>query len=1199
MKKFLHYTIAASLVVPATVAFVGEPMQASAKTTTIDDLPATSTTTNVANTYKELERLIDVRLINRESRFELHFNRGSNTSLAIKDVKKHIEDYIADTFNFKEAQPYVGWSIKDFDIETIDSEQKMTFVVKPTFYTTLSQEKDVDKEIKAISNEIITASMTDFEKTLAIYEYIAKFDLTKDRTKTDAQSPYTLLKDKRGTSRAFALVALRLLEYNDIPVKVINGEILGDVNDNLDVNHFWNLVYLNGSWYHLDSALGAGYTGQTESFPYEHFLLSDATMQTSHQWIGYSTLPATNTQYEKYRYWKKMQLANKHLIYINGKDLRDELGVDTTILQGYRVKDFVYDDVNNWIYFIGQSHGNYLYKIRPDGERFEIVSRDRGKSIAIEEVKRKDKPSEYRLVYERASGGKQTTKIEPQAEVDKREAEVIEKLILRLPTKPNVRQIAEVRAKYNLLPIEARKYLSFEASMRWATAQAELTPAQNQAADIAVQIAMLEELKPSFRTDVEAARDAYTNLSAAQQKDVYNYRDLERAEKQVQNNLSLALHLDRDIKKLDVDVTAYQDNVMSYMDRFNDMTFAQQVLVVKDRELFDNKREVLKHIAIAADFDYRVEMLEEDDPRIIEKVKALRDLYDEIHVVQDRNIKRYDRLIALEQYIKKVQTDVKKWQDDVDALYAHYQEVQSSTSSTTPVVISDAFVRNLLDYRESYDKMKKAEQNIVRSAEGKLDEMYDWAKLTFRTAEVQAVEKEIDKLSIDLREIEERMKPVVESYYKLSQNEQLIVENYKKLIDLEEWVIYKKDIARVQALINKIASASGWAAFKNATYDARFAYNNLNDYAKGKITNYSTLTAAEQKIKDGNPDNPTPEKPQPPAPSKDKIEVDGDLTPTGYTFHLTNDIVKDTIAIDGLKDLVLRGGGMTIAIDSGAANERLARLSEAEVTLSVIKDHTVTLDLTLMVGNQKRKITHLDDYIELTLPIDKVMDDTYQKVMLNDDGTTFAAVPFIDDGKNITLKPRTIGTYYVKESDVHFNDIAYNTYEDAITFLANRYIVHGTTPTTYKPSNLVTRAQFSRMVARSLDIMNTKTMPSPFVDVRGKDFEQAVMALQKYDIIKGSTPDFFNPYANLTRQQGLVMMKRLLESLHVTLDYDGYEPYLDDWHQLSTEAQDAYIALEHLDLIDTHDGKFYPGKYLQRDEMAHMLSQTLKEAGLY
>lgn len=1196
MKKFLHYTLAASLVVPTTMAFVAP---VSAKTTPIEDLPATSTTTNVANTYKELERLIDVRLNNREQSFELHFNRVGNNAITIKDVKAHIAQYVTDRFNFKEASPYVGWSIKDVEIETIDSAEKMTFVIRPSYYTTLAQDKEVDRMIKNISADIIKNTMTDFEKTLAIYEYVANFKLTKDQTTTDPQSTYTLLKDKRASARAFALLTFRLLEYNDIPVKVVNGEILGDVNDNLDVNHFWNLVYLNGNWYHLDSALGAGYTGQTRQFPYQYFLLSDQTMQQSHSWTGYSTLPANATKYEKYRYWTKMQHANKHLVYSNGLDLRNELGVDDTILQGYRVKDFVYDDQNNWIYFIGQSHGNYLYKIRPDGNRFEIVSRERGKSVKIEEITQKNKPTEYRLVYERASGGIQTTKIEPQDEVDRKEAATIDSLIKRLPANPSVKQVAEVRAKYNLLPIEARQYLSMEATLLWAAAQGALTASQNRAADIAVQIAMLEPLKPSFRTDVEAARNAYEALTDAEKNTIYNYRDLQQAERQVQDNLSLALRLDRDIEALDVDETSYQSDIERYMDRFNDMTFAQQVLVVKDRELFTKKLEVLAHIAVAADFDYRVEMLEEDDPRIIEKVKALRDLYDEIHVVQDRNIKRYDRLIALEQYIKKVQTDVKKWQDDVDALYAHYQEVQSSTSSTTPVVISDAFVRNLLDYRESYDKMKKAEQNIVRSAEGKLDEMYDWAKLTFRTAEVQAVEKEIDKLSIDLREIEERMKPVVESYYKLSQNEQLIVENYKKLIDLEEWVIYKKDIARVQALINKIASASGWAAFKNATYDARFAYNNLNNYAKGKITNYSTLTAAEQKIKDGNPDNPTPEKPQPPAPSKDKIEVDGDLTPTGYTFHLTNDIVKDTIAVDGLKDLVLRGGGMTIAIDSGAANERLARLSEAEVTLSVIKDHTVTLDLTLMVGNQKRKITHLDDYIELTLPIDKVMDDTYQKVMLNDDGTTFAAVPFIDDGKNITLKPRTIGTYYVKESDVHFNDITYNIYEDAITFLANRYIVHGTTPTTYKPSNLVTRAQFSRMVARSLDIMNTKTMPSPFVDVRGKDFEQAVMALQKYDIIKGSTPDFFNPYANLTRQQGLVMMKRLLESLHVTLDYDGYEPYLDDWHQLSTEAQDAYIALEHLDLIDTHDGKFYPGKYLQRDEMAHMLSQTLKEAGLY
>jgi len=1195
LKKFISYTIAASLLVPAVIA----PIQADAKTIPIDELPLTSTTTNVANTYKELERLIDVRLVNRENRFELHFNRNNDTSIEIKDVKQHIINYVTDQFHFKEASPYVGWSIEDIAVETIDSEEKMTFIITPRFYTSLTEEKNVDTTINTISERITTKNMTDYQKTLAIYEYVTQFKLTKDGTRSNANSTYTLLNENKGSALTFALLTYRLLEHNNIPVKVINGAILGDATDNLDVNHFWNLVYLNGNWYHIDSALGAGYTGQVKQFPYNYFLISDKTLRQTHNWTGYSTLPATNTQYEKYREWKKMQHANKHLVYINGQDLRNELGVDNKILKGFRVKDFVYDDRNNWIYFIGESHGNYLYKIRPDGERFQVVSRERGEAIKIEEIKKQGQSSDYQLVYQRAAGSTQIIKIENQDTVDKKEALVVDHLIKNLPTRPTIKEIAEVRTKYNLLPIEARKFLSFEATLLWAAAQDELTINQSKSVDIAVQIALLDELKPTFRTDVEAARNAYEQLTSNQKQDIFNYYDLQYAERQVQDNLSIALQLDREVTNLDVDQTSYQNDIFRYMKQFNDLTFAQQVLVVKAPNLFKKNIEVLQHIGIAADFDYRIEMLEENDARIIDKVTALRRLYNEIHVVQDRNIKRYDRLIALEKYIDKLLKDVKGWQDNVEALYLHYQTVRASEGTPTPVIANDTFVANLIAYQDMYDEMKKPTKVIVKKNEAQLTEMYKWASMTFSTLQVQEVEKEIEKLSIDLREIEERIKPVTTAYFKLSANEQLIVKNYKKLLDLEKWIIYKKDIASTINAINKINNMPTWASFKNAAYEARFIYDNLNDYAKSKITNYTVLTAAEAKIKNGDPSKPPVVNPKPPTSTNDKIEVEGTRSSNGYQFKLTSSIAKETIAIDGDKDLFLYAGSTSIAIPSSALNERFARLAEAEISLSIVKDHAVTLTITLLNGNQKRIITYLDDYITIKLPTHEILEDSYDKVFLNSEGTNFGAVPFYEEGNAFLIKPRTVGTYFSKDYFAEFDDTYTTNYEDAINFLTNRYIVRGTSHTTYEPNAPLTRAQFSLMVARALDLLQTPIQADSFVDTKGKEFEQAVMALQKYEIIKGVTPDYFKPYDNLTRQQGLVMMKRLLESLNVTLNFNGYEPFLDDWSLLSSEAKDAYIALEHLDLIDVSDNNFHPYQKLKRDEMAHMLSQTLKEAKLY
>ena len=1195
MKKILKYTIAASLIFPTTLSYIGSPSVVSANTTPISELPPTSTTTNVANNYKELERLIDVRLLNRESSFELHFNRLGNNSISIENVKNHIHQYMEDPFHFKEAHPYTGWSIKDFEIESINNKEKMTFVIKPTYFTSISQESDVDEQIKKISKDIIHPSMSEFQKTKAIYDYISKEKkLTNDNISSNPESTYALLNYNNGTSRSFALLTLRLLEYNKISSKIIKGNILGDINNNLDVDHFWNLVYLNGSWYNLDSALGAGYTNQTKEFPYQYFLISDSTLKATHNWVGYSTLTATNTQYERYRYWKKIHFSNKRLIYIDGYNLQDQLGVDNKIISGYRVKDFAYDEINNWVYFIGKSNGNYLYKMRPDGTRFEIVSREKGHSVAIEEIKTNGKLTSQRLNYTHISGGYDEWEIEPQIDVDKRKAKEIDDMIMRIsPSNPSVQDVAEIRAEYSLLPIDARKYISITASLRWASAQAALTTSQNESANIAVQIALLEELKPTFRTDVETTRNIYNQLSKKQKEDIYNYYELENAEYKVQENLSLAYRLDQDIKALDVDTTKYHNNILQYIERFDAMTFAQQVLVVQHKELFNKKREVLKHTAIAADFDYRVEMLNEHDERIVEKVHALRALYDEIHVVQDRNIKRYNRLIQFERYINKLDSDVTKWRDNTEQLYLHYTEVTSSNPSEAKI-ISDSFVRNLIDYRKSYKDLKPTEKTMVRSAEIKLKEMEKWAEQTFRTDEVIRLEKEIDKLSIDLREIEERMKPVLEDFYKLPANEQLIISNHTKLLDLESWVIYKKDINAVIKKIDAINRNNAWAKYKNATYEARFAYNSLNEYSKAKIHNYSKLTAAEKDIAKNNGNTTT----KPTKPTKDTIVVNGKKQQDGYVFEIDSSTVNQTISPEGTRNLVLKtDDGFKMTLNANNFNHRFARLSEMTVTINQTLDYMVEVQAFLHTGNQKKEIIELYDFAQIEVPTKWLSEDTYNMVILRSTNNDFTATPFYDNNRVYILNTRSLGKFYVRHEDIEFKDVSRHIYEEPIYFLANRHIVKGTSSTTYSPNRSVSRAQFAIMVARALNVSSDE--PSQFIDARGTYFESSVQALQQFAIINGTTPDYFVPHRSLSRQQGLLMMGRLLEAIGYELDDSGYEPYLKDWNKMDPEAQRIYIALEHLDLIDVSDGYFNPYKDLSRAEMAHMLTQTLQEAKFY
>lgn len=1199
MKKIGHYALAATLVIPSTVAFVGEANAA----TTVKDTTPSATTTNVANTHRELEQLINVRLFNHETYFELHFNRNKNQNIQVKDLIQHVESYLNENYNLKEENPYLGWSIKNNKVEGIDGQEKMTMAITVEYRNTLDQEVEVDKLVEAISNEIITANMTNFEKTKAIYDYVTTDHLLTTLNQSDtAKSVHTLLKKNNGASLAYALFMYRLLTYNKIQAKVIEGSILGAPPTNLDAQHFWNYVYLDNRWYHIDAALGSGYTGLIEVFPYDTFLLSTNTMRKTHNWKDYSNIHATDAQYEKYRTAKKLDISKNYTITINPQD---QLVINNKKLDGYRVQDFAYDAENNWIYFIGLSHGSYLYKIRPDGTGFTVVNREQGKKVAI-----KKNGKTQQLVYRTINGRDQATTIELQADVDKRDAKNVERKIDALDLNHvTVNEVADIRVDYNQLSPDARLYLPQQTETKWAVAQNKLTPSEKKVVDVIVVIALLDDLKPTYRTDVEAARKNYDALSQQEQRDVSNYRELTNAEQQVVKNLSLAFELDKTLEKLNLDMSNYQEQILRSRDTFHQLTFAQQTLVTQDQKLYNMYEEVKKYNKVGADFDYRLEVLEDNDPRLIEKVQALRELYDTITIGEERNIKRYDRLLTLERTVQAIENKLSGWQGQIDNIYTHMQQVQNATVDE-PVEIVKDFVERLILLREAYTKFTPAEQALLTDEYKQLEEMEAYAKMRFRDTNkddkgvyvVIELEKAIDQLYLDSRELEKQMTPVLDRFYQLTENEQYSVQNYKRLLRLEKALPYKKDIVTVMQKIDKTNQPMKWTQFKAATYDARLSYDRLPEDAKPEVSNYSDLLAAEKKVKEGNKEeDPKPPVIKPPT-SNDQIVVEGKQQATEHTFDILNSIVTKTIAEEGTKDLHLTSGDVDIILPAQSVTDRLANVTDARVTFDSKLAHAATLTITLDPGKRNaRHIDYLADYAQITLPADLLTEDSDDLHLLATKGTSFAAIPFyVDDANSVIIKPRTVGKYNVMPSFVNFTDIRHSDYQDEINFLANRYIIKGKTATTFDPYSPLTRAQFSMMVARALDAKPSANTENPFSDTKGIEAEQDILALYELDIIHGVNKHQFKPYQQLTRQQALVMMKRMLESLDLELDYDNEKPEgIYDWGSMSAEAQEAYLLLAHLGVLEPKDGYLKPYSALQRQEMANMLKRTVVAAELY
>jgi hypothetical protein len=129
----------------------------------------------------------------------------------------------------------------------------------------------------AVLDEIITDGMTDYEKEKAVYDWMTS-ELDSDdglltvipTTSADCDNPYGVLKYHNAVCVGYATTFRLFMQMLDIPCMVVHNE---------EAYHSWDLVQLDGEWYHTDIYSDAGRGN------YANFNLTDEMMMaTGESW---------------------------------------------------------------------------------------------------------------------------------------------------------------------------------------------------------------------------------------------------------------------------------------------------------------------------------------------------------------------------------------------------------------------------------------------------------------------------------------------------------------------------------------------------------------------------------------------------------------------------------------------------------------------------------------------------------------------------------------------------------------------------------------------------------------------------------------------------------------------------------------------------------------------------------------------------
>lgn len=257
-------------------------------------------------------------------------------------------------------------SAGDSDTEDVAQENDVTiggeYVIKATTQISdayksgnTSNLSDKDKETlgmaKSVLDEIITDDMSDYEKELAVYKWMTTnigFDsgsmtVVPDDDSKPVDNPNGVLKNHEAVCVGYATTFRLFMQMLGIDCMVVHDSYL---------SHSWDLVKLDGQWYHTDIYSDAG-SGEGN---FSHFNLNDE-MMNSQEW-NTDFFPAADGYKYNYAYVNRTQCkdvytipeqmraaldARQGVVSLDfGKDISDDI---------YNLADTIMNSVENTVVF--------------------------------------------------------------------------------------------------------------------------------------------------------------------------------------------------------------------------------------------------------------------------------------------------------------------------------------------------------------------------------------------------------------------------------------------------------------------------------------------------------------------------------------------------------------------------------------------------------------------------------------------------------------------------------------------------------------------------------------------------------------------------------------------------------------------------------------------------------------------------------
>lgn len=193
----------------------------------------------------------------------------------------------------------------------------------------------------------------------------------------------------------------------------------------------------------------------------------------------------------------------------------------------------------------------------------------------------------------------------------------------------------------------------------------------------------------------------------------------------------------------------------------------------------------------------------------------------------------------------------------------------------------------------------------------------------------------------------------------------------------------------------------------------------------------------------------------------------------------------------------------------------------------------------------------------------------------------------------IIFKVEHFSKYAAMEYNKKFVDVDMLWASKEIEVLTAKHIINGVDDMNFTPNRYITRAEFSKLIVKALDLkLGEKTVD--FTDVEtDKWYTKPIEIVASLGIVTGSDGRF-NPNDAITREEMATMVVRALKYMDPE-EYIIADTDFVDKEEISIWAKETVAISEHKGLINgTEENKFAPKKTTSRAEAAVVIYRLLK-----